>query len=443
MLIVCVLGGWHTYFSATTALADSNPPASHTVLSASPTLATASLSPAETNLISATVYLPLVLSIDTVSPTTINAAYAYLHRMINLYHADNTLRLVDSYSDNANDQGDTAWVYDNSLIILALLARGDALDKQQARLLADAFVYAQTHDPTYEDGRLRDGYHAARLVNANGTTNAASYGSSTGNMAWAMLGLLAVWEDSGESVYWESAEKLANWIVTNTHDTRGSGGFTGGVDGDNVARQWKSAEHNTDLVAAFRRLYQATNDTQWLAHSNHADSFVRSMWHEAQGHFWTGTTNNGVTPNYYPIPEDTQSWPILSLANSTSYGAGLDWALANLGVATCSDAYVGVSGVRFSNGGSGCSFEATAHMALALRHIGRNLEAQAFLSAMRTVLITESEMLGGLVAAPPSGAPSGFGFAYPHAAHTGATAWYLLAESGANPFSVLSTQATK
>lgn len=382
------------------------------------------------------VYLPLVVTVDTVSPIVVAEAYSYLHAMLNLYHTDETLRLADSYSDNANDTGDMAWVYDNSLVILALLARGEAHDRQQAYLIADALVFAQAHDPVYSDGRLRDGYHALALVDADDDANVASGGSSTGNMAWALLGLLGAYRDSGNAAYLAAAESLAAWIVANTHDTRGSGGFTGGVDGNNVARQWKSTEHNIDLVAAFGQLYQATQDEAWRVHSVHAATFVRSMWHAAQGHFWTGTGNDGVTPNYYPIPEDTQSWPILALDNSAEYVAALAWAQANLSIADCSSAYSGVTGVRFSTGGSGCSFEATAHMALALKIAGEEAAANALLRSLKIVLLAETDMNGGLVAAPPGGAPTGFGFAYPHAAHIGATAWFLLAELEANPFQV-------
>jgi hypothetical protein len=71
-------------------------------------------------------------------------AYAYLYNVMDKYSNGNALRLLDSYEATAiwND-GDTAWVYDNTLVMLALMARGSATDWARAKLLADTSLYSE------------------------------------------------------------------------------------------------------------------------------------------------------------------------------------------------------------------------------------------------------------------------------------------------------------
>jgi hypothetical protein len=99
-----------------------------------------------------------------------------------------------------------AFSYDNALSLIAFTA---AKDWDSAKLLADAFVYAQEHDRYYTDGRLRNTYQAGDLKSppgwkANdraGTARLPGWwnaqeqkwyedrefvGSGTGNLAWVM-----------------------------------------------------------------------------------------------------------------------------------------------------------------------------------------------------------------------------------------------------------------
>ena len=124
---------------------------------------------------------------------------------------------------------------------------------------------------------------------------------------------------------------------------------------------------------------------------------------------------------------------MLALDATEPFADGLDWVFANLLQEPCLG-YATFIGLKFSSGGSSCSFEATAHTALALKLVDpQHEDAERLLTSLREIIVAE-ELNGGLVAAPPGGAPSGFGFDYPHTAHIGATAWYLFAEQGYNPF---------
>jgi hypothetical protein len=115
-------------------------------------------------------------------------AYAHLYAIMDKHASGDALRLLDSYEPTATwDDGDTAWVYDNDLVMLALMARGTAADCERAKVLADSLVYAQNNDPGFADGRVRDAYSAASLVGTDGKAQIAAPGSATGNMAWTIM----------------------------------------------------------------------------------------------------------------------------------------------------------------------------------------------------------------------------------------------------------------
>ena len=215
-------------------------------------------------------------------------AYDYLYGMMDLYDIGDQLRLIDSYTDHFDDKSDTAWVYDNSLVILALLARGDAEDLSRAQILGDALIYAQENDPEYEDGRIRDAYHARQFINTDGSVSIAAPGSATGNMAWAGLALLALWEETEEPRYFFAAEKLAHWIAENTYDDRGSDGYAGGMDDEGRPYFWISTEHNADAFALFNRFHAHTGDPLWHERALHARTFLNGMWNSDKGFFLDG-----------------------------------------------------------------------------------------------------------------------------------------------------------
>jgi hypothetical protein len=370
------------------------------------------------------------------NPTAEELAYNYLYQVMDRYGEGTRPRLLESYDDAAGiDENDIAWTYDNALVVLALLARGQEEDLTRAKVLVDALVYAQAHDPAFSDGRLRDAYPAHNLIQTGGTVRVTSPGSATGNMAWAMLALLGYWERQGGSAYLEAAERLGQWIYDNTYDERGAGGYSGGYDGGGAAYRWKATEHNADVYTAFMRLYEASGDLIWLERALHAKGFLQTMWNEMEGHFWTGTTLDGASVNPSPIPEDAQSWSLLALGEPERYGRGLAWTLDHLAVTSCPNSDdEPLSGVRFSDVGQNCWFEGSAHTALALQMLADTSQAETLHRSMHQAQARYSQGSGGLVAASPGGSVTGYGFAYPHTPHIAATAWLLFVERGYNPF---------
>src|SRR5262249_26958665 len=147
--------------------------------------------------------------------------------------------------------------------------------------------------------------------------------------------------------YLDGAVRLGNWVIANTEDSRGAGGFTGGYEGwegDAVSgasgstcasqvlvngqckRLYKSTEHNIDLYSAFSRLYLATKDDKWRQKAEAAKRFFLSTWDANEGKFWTGTSEDGVTVFKDVIPVDIQAWAILALgAEAGPYIRALDY----------------------------------------------------------------------------------------------------------------------
>lgn len=362
------------------------------------------------------------------SAAAVDEAFAYLDDAMDRYAAGSTPRLVESYEGGTDD---TAWTYDQSLLILALLARGDDDDLARARVLADALVFAQNGDPA-GDGRLRDGYHARSLTDAAGSIRIAQGGSAGGNMAWAIVALLRYYARAGGERYLGAAERLAAWLNATTNDVRGSG-YTGGLlAGASASVGWKSTEHNLDVYVAFTQLSAATGDERWRDRAENARSLVLSMWDDAEGHFWTGTTADGVTVNRSPIPEDAQAWAVLALGQG--YARALDWVAANL-AEDCGGA--DRPGLRFSDAGSGCWHEAGGHMAVASQVAGDAASAARYLDVLLAAQAQAplSPSGGrGVAAAGSGGAVTGYGFSYPETIHIAPVAWLIFAALQENPY---------
>jgi hypothetical protein len=369
----------------------------------------------------------------TAATSAIDRAYAFLGYMMDSYATGTSLRLARSYVPTpALDLGDVGFLYDNALAIVALLGRGRSDDLARATVLGDSILYAQKHDPA-QDGRLRDSYHTNPFVRSDGTASVAGSGSAVGNMAWAGIALLQLYQRTHTRGYLDAAGALGTWIDANAGDNRGAGGFTGGVDATGLKLQWKSAEHNIDCFTLFRGLARLTiGSSTWGARSQQALALVQSMWDPTERHFWTGTVDDGITINRGVIPEDVQSWSFLATLNPT-YVPALLWAEQHL-AASPGNFY----GVSFSTADlNGVWLEGTGHLAAALKASGKRVTAQRYLQAIEYAQKNAQHADGmGIVASSRDGLQTGFGWQYFSSLHTGATAWYSLAKLGINPLRV-------
>jgi type II secretory pathway pseudopilin PulG len=355
----------------------------------------------------------------------------------------------------------TAFTYDNALALLAFLSDPTQDNVNNARLIGDALVYAANNDRFFTDGRLRNAYQGGDLKlfpgwTPHGKTDTARasgwwdsqnvwfedksfVGTDTGNMAWTILALLSLYEHTHNNAYLNTSVKLGQWIETNCRDQRGAGGFTGGYLGweqtiNNLQGQtkllWKSTEHNIDCYVAFLRLCELTGQASWGERALYAKNFVESMWDATSGHFWTGTTEDGITINTANIPADVQAWGLLALGNLPKYGQGLTWVESNCYVQTD-----GFKGFDFNNDKDGVWFEGTAHMVTAFQMAKNVANANLFLSELTKAQQTAQNANGkGLVAASHDLVSTGFTWTYSARLHVGVTSWFIFADLGYNPY---------
>ena len=379
--------------------------------------------------------------------------------------------------DGGKAPSNIAHTYDQALVLLAFLARGNEEDRRRAKLIADAFVLALENDRMFkrEKARLRNGYASGDLIDpASGHTrlpgsfnenenmyfeDAFATGTLTGNMAWAGLALVQthfILSSERDDKYLHAALKIGNWIIQNTMIPGEPYGFRGGFknyDGAFVDLNWRSTEHNIDLVAFFDLLASAIGKNTregraWLERKAHAERFVESMWHKTEsGDFlWTGTLDTTPRANTNVIPLDPQTWSVLGI-QSEQYEPALDWALAH-----CRDSDKR-GGYDFNClDGDGTWWEGTAQVAAALKWLGRDQEAMPMLRKLRQAQIRKSYGYGALPAASIKRLSTGFSedptsregdtyeVVYTNDPHIGATAWYIFSELGKNPFDLRARQ---
>jgi hypothetical protein len=418
--------------------------------------------------------------------SSIQGAFTFQNTMMDAYATGDTVRLIQSYSDQSGLLS-TAMTYDNAVSIHAYLQRRQGDDLARAEVLGNGLLYAQANNFPIADGRFAQGYFV-NTPSAEGAyiTPAATpfyfYTSAVGDQAWAGMALSQLYRRTGQSKYLTAAVLVANWIVNNTYNTAGFGGYSFGTiinqyNESEPSPNGQSTEHNIDTSAFFTMLDELTNHgkanngSSWSSLAQHALSFVLAMYNSAGGYFYTGTNSTGgpITPT--PIPEDCQTWSYLALLDDR-YQKTIDWALANLQTtdtpsSTNSDltGTETITGMVFDTASltpsiSGCDphavwLEGTSHTIAALiararvgnenlaAHFHDIQQALTFLDNCRTA---QSELGAGQTVnsktipqgdglmASTSLMDTGFGYTYGPSLHIGATAWYLLAALGGNPF---------
>ncbi|MDR3440553.1 hypothetical protein [Telmatospirillum sp.] len=338
-----------------------------------------------------------------------------------------------------------AFLYDNAAATLALVACGKP---EKARRIGDAILAALGRDRFWHDGRLRNGYAAGPV--GDGPLKLAGWwdkdknqwledryqvGSDNGNMAWAMLALLALDRAGLGEDYRNGAERIGRWIGL-TADSRGPGGFTGGTFGHEPAPEklaWKSTEHNIDLTAAFSGIARVVSDGFWRDHADIAQRFVGAMWNTSCNCFAVGTGDDGVTSNPL-LALDAQVWPLLAVPGAVDrYGAV---------IATIERLAVD-HGFAYSEAKEGVWTEGTAQVALLYALTNRVAQANSLLAAIQA----QQTSNGSYYATSTPSLPTGFTLPtdptkprlYYRLPHLGATAWVALAERRFNPFTAGST----
>jgi len=360
-------------------------------------------------------------------------AYEFLRVMMDEYATGSTKRLVRSYANGKLKTLPDAFSYDDALFVDAMLAATPA-DIARAKVVGNAFLYVQAYDPA-GDGRVRAAYGPKPLKNPR-DIKVDGRASDVGDNAWVGQALVQLYAKTSDAAYLKGALEIATWIEKNTYDTRGSGGYTGGYTSKGEKIKWKSTEHNIDTYAFFTMLATESGERRWISRASWAKRFVASMWSERAGRFHVGTLDDGVTPNKPFKPEDVNSWSYLAFQNP-AWAAAPSWDVTRLAASKN-----GFSGVSFCSGDrSGVWFEGTAHLADALElrnEAGDQSQAQTYLDDIKYAQTNGLNADGlGIIAASINGLRDCDGDKYFASLHVGATAWYIISTSGANPFVIL------
>jgi hypothetical protein len=417
---------------------------------------------------------------------SIDSAYTFLDTMMDAYAQGATVRLTQSYSDQSGLLS-TAFTYDNAVAIHAYLLRGRAEDVERAEVLGNGLIHAQANNFPVSDGRFAQAYFV-NVPASDGSgafiTPAAApfffFGSAVGDQAWAGMALAQLYRRTRNAAYLQAALNVANWIVTNTFDTRGPGGYTFGTNINQFnqsvpSTNGKSTEHNIDTFAFFTMLAEltrggsATNGTSWSQLAGHAFAFVQAMFNPEGHFFYTGTNADQVTINTSNIPEDVQTWSYLAFLDNR-YKRSIDYALTHLQTTDSATAprssltgnqqvtgetFASASLISTAGDPNAVWLEGTGHTVAAL--IARILAGRAGLQGilgdvtaavtlLRNIRIAQAQLgtgqtIHGVALVPDQGIiastsplDTGFGFSYFPNLHVGATGWYVVAALGGNPF---------
>jgi hypothetical protein len=337
----------------------------------------------------------------------------------------------------------SAFVYDNALAAIALVACGKATD---AARIGDALVAAMGNDRTFRDGRLRNAYRAGPVAKGEKALlpgwweerpgfwaeDAYQDGSATGNLAWGALALLTLFEATENRSYLDAAGGLLRWITANTAAPDGIG-FTGGLDGFDPKQTrlaWASTEHNVDIAAIAEWHDRITGTAAFAGAARSARAFLARSFRGEDGCFVLGTTPTGALADASHLALDTQLWPLLLSDAPAPWRAAIACAERQLSVP---------GGFDFDNDRDGLWVEGTAQAALVYRHLRDAKRSTELLDGLRQDLSPSgwlhaargARLTTGLKIGPHSVEPDFFYFRRPH---LGATAWAAIAAQGWNPF---------
>jgi hypothetical protein len=319
-------------------------------------------------------------------------------------------------------QANAAYVYDNALAGLFLLAAGE---RAAALRIGQALALAQAHDRKFADGRLRNAYAAGVMASpaklagfwdakaGRWAEDPYQVGTDTGPVAWAML----LWAALGLRA---PADAAGDFIDAALRAPRGYYGGFYGFDPSQQRLLWQSTEQNLDLVAAFRTLGRAED-------AGHAQAFVTTMFDPPSSRFDSGCTPDGGTNPL--LAADAGIWPYLAgLGDAAS-------ALAAIKALRHGD------GIGFSAASTGIWLEGTAFAALALRKMGNGL-ADRFSATIAANISPEGYVYATVAPSLSTGLTTGpalqqngpeFAFNYYRRPSLSATSWAGLAALGVNP----------
>jgi hypothetical protein len=399
--------------------------------------------------LAATIFLAMM----TTGPVAANSApeargapyCAALANAVTSQAAGSQAAFVRSY-EHGDDEGSlpaglasTAFVYDNALAAIALVACGNV---GSATIIGNALSLAVRNDRTFTDGRVRNAYRAGPVGKGAPALpgwwdakqniwaeDAAQDGTSTGNVAWAALALLTLHQATNRPAYLADAERLIDWVIANVSSGDGFRGGFHGYDPQQVKLTWISTEHNVDVYAAAAWLFRLTGERKYADAASEARRFVGRAFDA--DHFLLGTKPDGSLADPGMLALDVQLWPWMAIPDAPGqWRSALNFAATHLAVQ---------DGFDFNGDRDGVWVEGTAQASLAYRIAGdparsaqllRSLEADRSPSGL--LYATRSARVSTGLSLDPTKAEADF--FYFRRPHLGATGWATLAATTWNPF---------
>jgi hypothetical protein len=352
---------------------------------------------------------------------------------------------VRSYDPGANESAlpavlaSTAFVYDNALAVIALVACGDM---GSATVIGNALSAAVRNDRTFTDGRVRNAYRAGPLDKMPPALpgwwddkqniwaeDPALDGTATGNVAWAALALLTLHEATGQGSFLDDARHLIDWTISNVSSGQGFLGGFHGYDPQQIRLTWISTEHNVDVYAAAGWLSRLTGEQKYAGAAMEARQFLGRAF--AADHFLLGTKPDGSLADSAMLALDVQLWPWMAVPDAPlEWRAALSFAATHLAVD---------DGFDFNGDRDGVWVEGTAQASLAYRIAGDPVRSAQLLNSLQAdtapsgfLNATRSGRVSTGLSVDPTKPKADF--FYSKRPHLGATAWAALAALAWNPF---------
>ncbi|MDR3215994.1 MAG: leucine-rich repeat protein [Clostridiaceae bacterium] len=351
-----------------------------------------------------------------------------------------------------------SYSYDTACTIIALATAGRYTS---AARLADALILAIENDRAFT-GRVRNAYAAGypvgyRMDNEQLVAytrmpgfwdfddtdtyleDAYANGTTVGNTAFVILALISLYENSPtpNAKHLQTAVTLADFLLTLEAPT---GGIKGGYSGHDTEQQlitYLSVEHNIDSRTAFLKLADIVGGAKAATYNTAAEGclqFILSMYNSDGHYFYSGTNEDGITPNTGLIPLDTNVW---------SYLNGIidylpDAEIADI-ISLIENNYGVNGGFSFQNTKDGIFAEGSASVGLLYKMLGMNDKYAAVkdtLDALRLsnggMYATDVDILFTGYLVEGTGELSSY-FRWESMAPV---AWYVMLKNGVNPFDI-------
>src|SRR3979490_1577011 len=323
------------------------------------------------------------------SPNSQRARYcAPLAEAVASQAAGSGAAFVRSYEHGEDESGlpaglaSTAFVYDNALAAIALVACGNVAS---AITIGNALSLAARNDRTFKDGRIRNAYRPGPVSEGPPALpgwwdekqkiwaeDAAQDGSSTGNIAWAALALVTLHQATKEPSYLADAEHLIDWVIANVSTGNGFRGGVHGYDPQQVKLTWISTEHNVDVYAAASWLFRLTSERKYADAASEARQFLERAFDV--DHFLLGTKPDGDLADPSMLALDVQLWPWMAIPDAPAqWRSALNFAATHLAVK---------DGFDFNGDRDGMWVEGTAQASLAYLIAGDPLRSTQLLTTL-------------------------------------------------------------